>query len=349
MNKFEKKVTLYTKTLTDKMNHKKVDMGLLEAITTYLGPSIYDKDASKVACSQKVERDAIRDNFLIKKLGLAPDPALDQAIKHVCLEMGSANRNKYRAVFYYLLVIEFGLQSRFSGDPSAAPLFGSSTSKEKKMGAKNLSDAIDIPVPAATGDPQKRRSEASPLTPPINKASEHQEPKLKSKEDTKSQETSDKGDDTPTEKNNKPRFRSIGSSEAIINKYAWGAAVGGIVPIPLIDLATITSVQYQMIKALANNYPHVNFDGSRTKSAIAAIMGGLGSFEVGIAARILLKGIPLVGPIIGGTAMSGMAFTSTRLIGRIFDEHFATGNDLTLESVTLQDMKEAFNWEIGNR
>jgi uncharacterized protein (DUF697 family) len=142
-------------------------------------------------------------------------------------------------------------------------------------------------------------------------------------------------------------FKSIGSSEDIINKYALRGALAGLVPVPLIDLAAITGVQFSMIKAIAKNYPHVNFDRKKTKSVLAALMGGVSSFELGIIARILFKGVPFFGPIIAGTAMSGFAYSSTKLIGDIFDEHFATGKDLTIESVTLNKMKDAFRWELG--
>jgi hypothetical protein len=51
---------------------------------------------------------------LIKKLGLDDSPALDAAIKEVCEQLGSANRNKYRAIFYYLLVKKFGKEAVYA-------------------------------------------------------------------------------------------------------------------------------------------------------------------------------------------------------------------------------------------
>ena len=40
----------------------------------------------------------------MKKLGVKDTPKLDETIKAVCAEMGAKNRNKYRVIFYYLLV-----------------------------------------------------------------------------------------------------------------------------------------------------------------------------------------------------------------------------------------------------
>jgi len=59
--------------------------------------------------------------------------------------------------------------------------------------------------------------------------------------------------------------------------------------------------------------------------------------------RVLVKGIPFFGPIIGGTAISGFAYASTVLMGEIFDDHFASGGNLSIEDLTIKKMKEAFS------
>lgn len=77
---------------------------IYHAITKHLGPSIHDKDASLVACSDPKELATIKTNFLMGKLGLPDGPELDSAIEQVCGAMGVSNRQKHRATFYYLLV-----------------------------------------------------------------------------------------------------------------------------------------------------------------------------------------------------------------------------------------------------
>jgi len=94
-------------------------------------------------------------------------------------------------------------------------------------------------------------------------------------------------------------------SEEIINRHSLYAAGAGLIPIPLIDLASISAVQYKMIKKLAAQYDHVTFDTQKAKSVIAALMGGISSFELGLFARIAFKGIPFFGPIIGGGLLMG--------------------------------------------
>ncbi|MDR7371633.1 DUF2853 family protein [Flavobacterium aquidurense] len=87
------------------------DMDLLTKVTIGCGPSIYDADASIVAGSQQSELLTVRNSFLIKKLGLADSPALDEGIDAVLEKYGKSNRNKFRAVVYYLLTLHFKKES----------------------------------------------------------------------------------------------------------------------------------------------------------------------------------------------------------------------------------------------
>jgi len=77
-------------------------------VTKGLGPVIYNKDTSTVACGQKDELETVKKNFLQKKLGLTNDETeFDSAIKEVCEKLGTSNRSKYRVHFYALLAIKF--------------------------------------------------------------------------------------------------------------------------------------------------------------------------------------------------------------------------------------------------
>ena len=87
------------------------DMALLTKVTIGCGPSIYDADASTVAGGQQSELETVKQNFLIKKLGLADGPELMNAINAVVDTYGRSERNKYRAVVYYMLTKHFGKES----------------------------------------------------------------------------------------------------------------------------------------------------------------------------------------------------------------------------------------------
>lgn len=113
MNKRDEKLALYRKFVTD--NDLTIDDALLVSVTIGLGPSIYNKNSELIACSNDTELATVRDNFLKKKLGLEQsDDELTTSIKEVCSEIGSKVRNKYRAVFYTLLVSKFNKQDLYA-------------------------------------------------------------------------------------------------------------------------------------------------------------------------------------------------------------------------------------------
>lgn len=87
------------------------NMDLLTKVTIGCGPSIYNADASTVSGSSETELATVKNNFLIKKLGLKDGPDLDKGIDSVIEKYGRSNKNKYRAVVYYLLTTHFKKES----------------------------------------------------------------------------------------------------------------------------------------------------------------------------------------------------------------------------------------------
>jgi small subunit ribosomal protein S1 len=111
MSKLQEKIDLYTSE-AEKLGIA-IDADLFKLVAKGLGPSIYKEDAELVSSSNKAELDTIKKNFLIKKLGQEDNEKLDEAIQKVIDTLGSSNRRKYRALFYYLLVKELGAESAY--------------------------------------------------------------------------------------------------------------------------------------------------------------------------------------------------------------------------------------------
>jgi hypothetical protein len=92
---------------TYKAEFKKLGVSFEEDLLTKVakgcGPSIYNKDASTVAGSDPKELATVKNNFLIGKLGMKDGADLDKGISKVIDTFGSSNKNKYRAMFYYML------------------------------------------------------------------------------------------------------------------------------------------------------------------------------------------------------------------------------------------------------
>ena len=111
MSKFDEKIEKYEESM--KKLGISFDAELLRKVTKGLGPSIYKADAETVSGTDAKELATVKNNFLIKKLGLTDGPKLDAAIATVIEKIGKSNRNKYRAIVYYLLVKEMGQESAY--------------------------------------------------------------------------------------------------------------------------------------------------------------------------------------------------------------------------------------------
>jgi Protein of unknown function (DUF2853) len=89
------------------------DMAFLTKVTIGCGPAIYNADSATVAGTDQSELETVKNNYLIKKLGLADGPKLMEAINAVIDTYGRGERNKYRAVIYYMLAKHFGKESAY--------------------------------------------------------------------------------------------------------------------------------------------------------------------------------------------------------------------------------------------
>lgn len=110
MGKRDDLIARYADDLRDKCGMTP-DMDLLTKVTIGCGPAIYNDDAATVASSQVSELETVKNNFLIKKLDLSDGPDLMSAIDKVIDTYGRSERNKYRAVVYYMLTKHFGKES----------------------------------------------------------------------------------------------------------------------------------------------------------------------------------------------------------------------------------------------
>ena len=82
MSAREELIAKYAADLKDKCGVNP-NMDLLTKVTIGCGPSIYNADSATVAGSQQSELDTVKNNFLIKKLGLTDGSELDKGIDAV--------------------------------------------------------------------------------------------------------------------------------------------------------------------------------------------------------------------------------------------------------------------------
>jgi len=120
----------------------------------------------------------------------------------------------------------------------------------------------------------------------------------------------------------------------------------GIVPIPVVDFVGVTAIQLALIKQLSSLYG-VEYADSATKRTISALIGGavpaFGSMTVASWAKM----IPVVGSVLGGSAMMLLSGASTYAVGHVFANHFERGG--TILDIEANQVKEQFKgyYEIG--
>ncbi len=112
-----------------------------------------------------------------------------------------------------------------------------------------------------------------------------------------------------------------------INRHALAALGVGLVPLPWIDLAALAALQLNLVRQLAGLYG-VEFSSQLGKSAIGALLGG--GVPVSFAANLghLAKSLPGLGWVIGGASVALFGAASTYAVGKVFVQHFASGNTL---------------------
>ena len=113
MSKRDELIEKYAADIKEKFGENP-DMDFLTKVTIGLGPAIYNLDASKVSGSDEKELNTVKNNFLIKKLGLSDGPELMDAITGVIEKYGKSEKNKHRAVIYYQLAKHFDKKSIYN-------------------------------------------------------------------------------------------------------------------------------------------------------------------------------------------------------------------------------------------
>ncbi len=132
-------------------------------------------------------------------------------------------------------------------------------------------------------------------------------------------------------------------ADAITNRRTLYAAGAGLIPIPIIDIATLLGVQIVMIKDIAAVYNELpNFRRNKIKNFITALVGDFG--VAGIMSGV--KAIPIVGSIVGLIGAPVTAAASTYALGKVFTQHFDQGG--TLLDFDPETSRDYFREEFEN-
>lgn len=134
------------------------------------------------------------------------------------------------------------------------------------------------------------------------------------------------------------------AANKVINRHALYGGIGGLMPVPALDLAVVVGVQVKMIAELAEVYG-TPFSGQSVKAYVGALLGG-GLPVSGVSGAIgsAMKAIPGIGTLIGMFAVPGVAFAATWGVGKVFAWHFEQGG--TLANFNVDSAREKFKKEF---
>ena len=107
---------------------------------------------------------------------------------------------------------------------------------------------------------------------------------------------------------------------ATLHTYSAMSAATGLIPLPLLDMAGLMTIQLLMLKKLSKHY-NIPFDSQRSKSAIAILVSGINSGYVAASSSKLI-------PFFGAFSVAAMPVVNGALsyaVGRVFIKHFASG------------------------
>jgi uncharacterized protein (DUF697 family) len=113
----------------------------------------------------------------------------------------------------------------------------------------------------------------------------------------------------------------------LVERFAIWSGVAGLIPIPVVDIATVGGLQVQMLRRISQIYD-VPFSDNRGKALIAAVAGSMIPATSGIGAASALKFVPVLGMLASGFVMPVLSAGATYAIGKAFIQHFASGGTL---------------------
>jgi len=130
-------------------------------------------------------------------------------------------------------------------------------------------------------------------------------------------------------------------AQEIIRKNAAISAGLGLIPVPLLDVAALTTQQLYMIKNLGELYGQ-DFRHQLGRKAVVALVGSVipqSSWRFTLYGAIKL--IPLIGTPISMLTQPILASAMTYAVGEVFNKHFASGGTfLSFDPVKQADFFE---------
>jgi uncharacterized protein (DUF697 family) len=111
----------------------------------------------------------------------------------------------------------------------------------------------------------------------------------------------------------------------VVHNFMGWTFAGGLIPVPLLDIAAVTAAQLRMLQRLSEIYD-IPFSRNLVKELISSLLGStVPSIVTSGIKGAGLNMVPVLGPLVGAVLMPGLSSATTFAIGKVFIQHFESG------------------------
>jgi uncharacterized protein (DUF697 family) len=134
-------------------------------------------------------------------------------------------------------------------------------------------------------------------------------------------------------------FRRLYADQTVKHWCQW-ASVAGFVPVPVVDILSISATQAKMVHSLCQIYDK-QFHREAVSSIISGLLGGsLTGLVSASLAYTLIKNIPLVGTTFSVLTQPAVAYGITYALGAVFIQHFEA--DREMSELSVKEVEDYF-------
>ncbi|MBF0204798.1 MAG: DUF697 domain-containing protein [Desulfamplus sp.] len=121
---------------------------------------------------------------------------------------------------------------------------------------------------------------------------------------------------------------TLEQSRKIVKEYMWWSTGAGLMPIPILDVATVAGVQVRMISKLAKHY-NIPFAKEKAGAVIGSLVSSISASTIskGVVTSAV-KTIPILGALTVPFLMPTFSGAVTYALGMVFIQHFEAGGTL---------------------
>lgn len=135
-------------------------------------------------------------------------------------------------------------------------------------------------------------------------------------------------------------------AQRIVRKHLLAGAAMSAIPVPVLDVAALTSTQLHLLDKLSQHYA-VGFDKKLAKAKLLALLSSTLPATTIMGLSSLTKLIPGIGTLGGGASLSALSGAVIYATGSVFIRHFEAGG--TLENFDGKQQTTAFREELQTR